>query len=271
MSNPRTRRQRDYGPLQDKTLVTVLRHLFVNEFGYENKVLFAEAMIERILTTIEAFVQPRSLVKPGQVLWMAVVHDGRKHAYKAMKEIPLVPVLLDLVTQDDLQALAHGQTFLSLRRRRHARLLTQALEQGGVLAQTDLAALTLTSERQVGGDIAQVQQREERRLPYRGAVQDIGPTLSHKLQVARLLEVGYLEPEICRRLSPAHDLRSVERYAQTYKNVLKLLEHGFAPNEIRSILSLSQRLLNEYIQIVREHHPHIANRACAAIDVEVTQ
>jgi hypothetical protein len=260
MSSRRTRRERDYGPLQDKTLTTVLRHLFVTEFGYENKVLFAEAMIERILTTIQAFVQPRSLVKPGQVLWMAVAHDGRKHAYQAMKEMPLVPVLLDLVTQDDLQALAQGETFSRLRRRRHARLLDQALEQGGVLAQTDLAALTLTSERQVGDDIVQVQQTEGRRLPYRGAVQDIGPTLSHKLQVARLLETGYLEPEICRRLSPAHDLRSVERYAQTYKNVLKLLEHGFAPAEICSILSLGHRLLNEYIQLVKEHHPEIASR-----------
>ena len=51
-------------------------------------------------------------------------------------------------------------------------------------------------------------------------VQDIGPTLSHKVEVARLLEAGYLEPEICRKLSPIHCLRSVENYAQTYKIVI---------------------------------------------------
>jgi hypothetical protein len=260
MMRRRTRRERDYGPLRDKTLTHVLRQLFISEFGYDNKVLFAEAMIERILTTVEAFIRPRSQLKPGQVLWMAVAHDGRKHAYEAMKDIPLVPVILDLVTDEDLQALAQGETFLNLRRRRHARLLDQALAQGGVLAQTDLAALTLTSECRVGSDIVQVQQAEGRPLPYRGSVQDLGPTRSHKAQVARLLEAGYLEPEICQRLSPAHSLRSVEHYAQLYKNMLKLLEQGLAPGEISAILSLNRTLLNQYIQIVKEHHPEVLKR-----------
>jgi hypothetical protein len=260
MIRRRTRRERDYGPLRDKTLTNVLRQLFISEFGYDNKVLFAEAMIERILATVEAFIQPRSQLKSGQVVWMAVAHDGRKHAYKAMKDIPLVPVILDLVTDEDLQALAQGEAFSNLRRRRHARLLDQALAQGGVLAQTDLAALTLTTAQQVGDDIAQVQRMQGRSLPYRGTIQDLGPTLSHKVQVARLLEAGYLEPEICRRLSPTHSLRSVEHYAQLYKNTLKLLEQGFAPAEISSILSLNRSLLNEYIQIVKEHHPEVLNQ-----------
>jgi hypothetical protein len=257
MKQRRTHRERNFGPLQDKTLANILCHLFVTEFGYQNKVLFAEAMIHRILETIDAFVKPRSALKPGQALWMAVIHDGRKHTLKSMKETPQVPVILDLVTDNDLQALANGASFPDIRRRRHARLLDQALAQGGVLAQTDLAALTLTSEEVVRRDIIQVQQAEERRLPHRGSVQDIGPTLSHKVEVARLLEAGYLEPEICRMLHPVHNLRSVERYAQYYKNVLKLLDHGFAPSEISSILSLSMRLVNDYIQIVKEHHPAI--------------
>lgn len=260
MKRRRTRRERDYGPLRDKTLTNVLRQMFISEFGYDNKVLFAEAMIERILATIEAFIQPRSQLKPGQVLWMAVAHDGRKHAYQPMKDSPLVPVVLDLVTDEDLQALAQGEKWLTLRRRRHARLLDQALAQGGVLAQTDLAALTLISSCVVGQDIAAVQQAEGRTLPYRGTVQDLGPTLSHKVQVARLLEAGYLEPEICRRLSPTHSLHSVEHYAQLYKNMLKLLEQGLAPAEISSILSLNPSLLNEYLSIVKEHHPEVLRR-----------
>jgi hypothetical protein len=259
MKQRRTHRERNFGPLQDKTLANILRHLFITEFGYENKVLFAEAMIQRILEAMDAFVKPRSLLKPGQMLWMAVIRDGHKHTLKSMKETPQVPVILDMVTDDDLEALTNGDSFRDVRRGRHARLLDQAMAQGGVLAQTDLAALTLTSEEVVRRDIVQVQQAEDRRLPHRGSVQDIGPTLSHKVEVARLLEAGYLEPEICRKLHPVHDLRSVQRYAQKYKNVLKLLDHGFAPGEISSILSLSTRLVNDYIQIVKEHHPEIVS------------
>jgi hypothetical protein len=61
-------------------------------------------------------------------------------------------------------------------------------------------------------------------------------------------------------LSPVHNLRSVENYAQSYKNVLTLLERGFAPEEISGILSLSKRLVDQYAQIVEEHHPDIVRR-----------
>lgn len=257
MRDKRTHRQRSFSPLLDKTLANVLCHLFVTEFGYENRVLFAEAMIKRILETIDTFVKPASLLKPGQLLWMAVINDGRKHTFKSLKETPQVPLVLDLVTDDDLQALTDGEDYKVVRRRRHTRLLDQALAQTGVLAYTDLSAVTLTAESQVGDDVARVQQAEDRLLPHRGSVQDVGPTISHKVEVVRLLEAGYLEPEICRKLSPVHNLRSVERYAQTYKNVIKLLERGFAPTEISGILSISRRLVGTYIEIVNEHHPKI--------------
>jgi len=257
MRTGRTHRHRTFSPLQDKTVANVLRQLFVTEFGYENKVLFAEAMIERILQTLDAFMKPASLLRPGQLLWTAVVHDGRKHAFKPMKDIPQEPVILDLVTNDDLRDLADGEAFPVVRRRRHTRILKQAFAQGGVLAQTDLAAISLIHESHVGKDIAHVQKDEHCLLPYRGSVQDVGPTLTHKVEVARLLEAGYLEPEIARMLSPVHNLRSVEHYAQIYKNVLKLLEGGFAPSEISGILSISERMVDAYLDIVKEHHPEI--------------
>lgn len=257
MRQLRPKNERTFAPLQEKTLTSVLRHLFITEFGYGQKVVFAEVMIQRIFETLEPYLLPLPLLRPGQVLWMAVRRDRRKHTFESMKDTPKVPVVLDLVADEDLQALAKGEALIHIRRRRHARLLDQALAQGGVLAQSDLVALGLASGSQVARDIQHVQKAEERQLPYRGTVQDIGPTMSHKADVARLLEAGYLEPEIGRKLSPVHNLRSVERYAQAYKNVLKLLDKDLAPAEIASILSISPGLLQRYLAIVQEHHPEI--------------
>lgn len=256
----RPNRQETFSPLRDKTLANVLCHLFVSEFGYEKKVLFAQAMIERILETLDAFLKPASLLQPGQLLWMAVANDGRKHAQQPMKEIPQVPAILDLVTDEELQALASGKDYRVVRRQRHARLLDQAFAQGGVLAQSDLAAISLLSLTQVCHDLARVQKAEQRILPYRGSVQDVGGTLTHKVEVIRLLEAGYLEPEICRMLSIPHALSSVENYVQTYKNVMKLLERGFSPGEVSGILSVDERLVKAYIAIIREHHPEVLAR-----------
>jgi hypothetical protein len=260
MRRRRTGRQETFSPLRDKTLDNVLRHLFVTEFGYERKVVFAEVMIERIIEMIETFVKPAALLKPGQLLWMAVANDGRKHTYTRMRDTPQVPVVLDLVADEDLAALADSEQFQAVRRRRHTRLLDQALAQGGVLAQGDLAAISLVAQQVISSDIAYVQEAEKRQLPYRGSVQDIGATISHRAEVARLLEAGYLEPEICRMLSPVHDLHSIENYAQTYKNVVKLLEGGFSPSEISGILSIGLRLVHTYIDIVRQYHPETVER-----------
>jgi len=258
MSHP-TFRQQVYAPLRDKTLQNVLRHLFVSEFGYADKVIFAEAMIERILSTLEQCLPPTDWLKPGQMLWLAVAHDGHKHANRRMRDLPLVPVILDLVTDDELQALAQGQPYLQARRARVIRLLRQALDQGGVLAETDLSALLLSSLSCISEDIRHLQQQGQT-LPYRGTVQDVGSTLTHKVEIIRLYEQGYLEPDICHRLSPTHSLEAVTRYIQAYKNVTKLLDRGFSAPEIGGILRLSVRLVHAYAAIVRQHHPDVLAR-----------
>lgn len=254
--------------MRDKTLKNVLRHQFVTEFGYENKVIFAEAMIARILQTVESFTRPAAWLRPGQMLWMAVPDDGRKHTKKRMRDIPQVPVILDLVTDAELQALANGQEFALVRRQRQVRLLEQTQAQGGVLSQNDLAAITLGHRKQVGRDIAAYQKSTGQILPYRGSVQDIGATTTHKVEVIRLLEAGFLEPEICERLSIPHDLTAVENYVQTYKNLLKLLERGFAPDQAASILSISRRLVDSYLEIIQEHHPYLLGD-CSLTDQKV--
>lgn len=253
-------RRRVYGPLRDKKLENVLTQLFTREFGYEDKIVFAEVMVDRILSEIEHFVRPHTLVKPGQLLWMAVACDGSKHARKTMREIPQVPVLIDLVSDDDLESLANGDSFQDVRERRVARLFNQAFAQGGALAQSDVAAILLGSCHQVRNIIEKTREKTKRILPYRGSVHDMGGTITHKVEVIRLYEQGYVETEICRLLTPVHSLSSVEKYIQSYKNILKLLGRGFAIPEISGILSMSQRLVGAYVDIVREHHPDVINQ-----------
>lgn len=249
-------REHVYTPLRDKTLRNVLCHLFVTQFGYGDKTIFAEAIVDRVLGTLEQYLCPLQELKPGQVLWLAVAHDGHKHAHQAMRDVPLVPVVLDLVTDDELQALAQGQPYLQTRHQRVMRLLQQAFAQGGLLAEADLSALLLSSLSCISADIRQLQQAGQH-LPYRGTIQDLGPTLTHKAQTIRLYEQGHLETDICRLLSPTHSLEAVTRYIETYKRVTQLLERGFSAAEIGGILRLSTRLICLYATIIHQYHPDV--------------
>jgi hypothetical protein len=260
MSRARSDRAETFGPLQDKTLHAVLRQQFMTEFGYGSGPAVADMIVEEVLQTLASYIRPPRALRPGQLLWMAVAHDGAKHARGPMREIPLVPVVLDWVTEAELAALSTGMPFEEAREERMARLLTQALAQGGVLAQSDLAALSLLSRKQVSRAIHKYQVEHATLLPYRGTVQDVGGTLTHKVEVIRLFEAGYLEPEICKRLKMEHDLSAVENYVQTYKHVLKLLERQFTLEEISGILRIGMPLVRAYIDIVQEHHPEILAR-----------
>lgn len=260
MKKRRSDREETFAPMRDKTLKNVLRHQFMTEFGYENKVIFAEAMIERILQTVANFTAQAARLKPGQMLWMAVPNDGRKHTKKRMRDTPQVSVVLDLVTDEELAALEQGQPYADVRQQRQVRLLQQALEQGGVLAQSDLAAITLRHRRGASKDIAAYQKKNDCILPYRGSVQDVGSTMTHKVEVIRLFEAGYLEPEISQKLSVPHDLTSIQNYVQTYKNVLKLLENDIPIVEVVGILDISRRLLDSYVEIIAEQHPDVLSK-----------
>jgi hypothetical protein len=253
----RSNRYRNYHPLLDKTIPNVLLNLFAEEFGYGDKKVFAEVMIERILESLMKVIKPAELVQPGQMVWLAIPVDGKKHANQPMKDLPKVPVVLDLITWEDIKRFEARVSFVEIRREREVRLVRQARAQGGALAQTDVSLMTLVDCATVSKDLQRYQREHQCLLPYRGVEHDMGPTCTHKVEVIRLWEQGYLEPEIRRKLKMEHSLRAIERYVQPYKNVIKLLEKDFTPLEICCILNIPARLLEQYIEILRHHHPDV--------------
>ena len=52
-------------------------------------------------------------------------------------------------------------------------------------------------------------------------------------------------------------LNAAARYVQPCKNVIKLLERNFTLVEIRCIMSIPAHLLEQCIEIIREHHSDI--------------
>lgn len=256
----RSTRYRDYHPLLAKTVPNALVNLFIEQFGYGDKIVLAQAMIERILETLIEILQPAELVKPGQLVWLAVPADGPKYAHRPMAELPKKRVTLDLITLEDIRLFEQGVSVPEIRRNREARLIRQTREQGAALAQSDVSLMTMVACGTVSTDLKRYQEENHCVLPYRGVEHDMGSTCTHKVEVIRLLEQGYVETDIRRKLKIKHSLSSIERYVQPYKNAIKLLERNFTPVEICCILSMPARLLEQYIEIIREHHPNIIEK-----------
>lgn len=241
-----------YGPLSQKTLHNVLKRELLEQFGFENMGLIADALIKRFLEIINEFSPESIHLLPGQVLWLAVARKEKCGYGKPMLRTKLVPVVLTLLSYEDLQAMAEDRkTLKDLRPKRVARILREAKEQGGVLALSDVGVLLGITGQAVHKAIEEYNKEHPGEvLPYRGTIHDMGPTNSHKIQAIELNLKGLLTQEIARRIG--HDPSNVDAYTNDFERVYELYTKGESLSRICFYTKLSPSLVSEYIKIVKE-------------------
>jgi len=101
-----------------------------------------------------------------------------------VSEMKSVPVHLTFHDRTDMAVLSDERT-AGLRRHRILRMTHEALEQGGLLTQEDLAVLLCSSRRTIRRDIKDLKNQGIDVLT-RGTLQDIGPGITHTSKVVKL-------------------------------------------------------------------------------------
>jgi hypothetical protein len=92
-------------------------------------------------------------------------------------------------------------------------------------------------------------------LPLKGYRMDQGSRPTHKREIARLYEQGMEPPDVARETR--HSLKSVERYLKDYERVKLLLKRGMGSQEISMMIGRRERVVVEYVELAREHHPEL--------------
>ncbi len=138
----------------------------------------------------------------------------------------------------------------ALRQAKVLRLAGEALEQEALLTQEDLARLLCTSVSTVKRDIEALR-ADGFRVPTRGALQDIGPGVSHKARIVRLYLESFSFAELERR--SRHSTRAIERYLKHFTQVARLERAGHPPEEIRLVTGLSTRVIEAYLELLDTH------------------
>lgn len=242
-----------YGPLAQKTLHNVLKRELMDQFGFENMGLIADGLIRRFLELLDGYSPDRIRLLPGQMLWLAVARNEKTGYGKSMLRSKLVPVVLTVLSSEDLEAMANDRKSLrELRPRVVARILKEAEAQGGVLALSDVGAILGVSLSTVSEAVrAYCKEHPDEVLPYRGTLHDLGPTKTHKLQAIELKFMGCLTREIARQIH--HDPSSVDAYQRDFERVYQLYRDGKDSNQISFLTKLSRQLVEEYIGLIDEY------------------
>ena len=125
-------------------------------------------------------------------------------------------------------------------------MLSEALEQGGAATQEDLAQVLHVSVRTIKRDFAQLRRRGVS-LPTQGYVRGIGRGQTHKAQIISRWLRGETYDQVASHTH--HSLASVQRYINTFVQVIRLHRRGFATNEIALLAQVSPYLVREYLAV----------------------
>ena len=220
-------------------------------------------------------------IKPGQMKILGI--STSEPPGKPLKECRLTEavITLDGGIEDQLTRLTGGKNgTAALRRKRLLRIATEALEQKVLLTREDIAYRILNcGMRTVTRDIKYFQKLGIH-IPLRGQQKDIGPTLTHKVQIVNWYIKRMQPSEITKRTY--HSLEAVERYILNFAKVSYLsfqYREKLSPSEIAFLVGISERLVREYqnlystydnryyrqrlkeiVSLAKEHSPHLKDK-----------
>jgi hypothetical protein len=239
----------NYASCQRKTFHSALAHFLQTEFPATFGPAVTQLFADRVDALYEQFHPPRSRLTFGQVVWVAVAASHRPAGEKRIEKLPLVPIVLDLVTLQDIDDTMTPNQRLPVRANKIVRLFRQAFEQGGVLSQADVSLLLHVSRNVVGQTLAEHQNKTGEVLPSRGSIHDLGPTVTHK---AIICYKRFVEKKETSQVAQEtfHSPREVEYYVQCLRRVLLCKQMGLSPEDTALATRHSLPLVKEYLKLI---------------------
>ena len=207
--------------------------------------MFANDLLEVVS---KSFRDPWKL-EVGQILWYGAKASEKPNYGKNSKKTPLTPVVLTLISKDDLEMKKAGYSDKEIMETKIARIFKEAYEQGALLTHSDIAYLLHVSTGTISKQTKAYMERTGEILPTRGIVHDIGRAMTHKGIILNLYKKGYQTPDIARMTN--HTQEACDRYIKAYKKVEKLSK-TMKNEEIAQILGMGKSLVEEYIRILNK-------------------
>ena len=235
--------------LEQKTLDARFLRIVVDGLGCS--AFEGEAVLSAVKEVYFPFLDSASpLAPPGKVTLVAVCADepGGKPVSECEKRT--VCLTVHRGAEDDLLLQRDGPQ--AFRRARIPGLCQEALSQGALLTREDLAAhVFFVSTRTISRDLAALREQESTPpLPLRSMVHDIGPVLTHRVQIVLLALEGKTTREICQ--STHHSPSAVSNYVATFTRCVQLARRGMELGQIAFLLRRSRSLVSSYLELLGE-------------------
>jgi DNA-binding CsgD family transcriptional regulator len=131
-------------------------------------------------------------------------------------------------------------------------LCQEALSQGVLLTREDLAyRIFFAGTRTISRDLSVLRRKSSQLpVPLRSTVQDMGPVLTHRVEIIRLALAGKTMTEVCRTMR--HSPAAVANYLSTFTRVAQLAERQMQASQIAFLLGRGRSLIERYLELLTQ-------------------
>lgn len=226
----------------------------VNFFASEFPKLFGPIMRERLadelIALFEALAPETKRIRPGQMLWNALDKNTRGDSPNRR----YVPVVLSIITAEDVDQLIRGAPMSTISKHAIARIIREAYDQGGILSSRDIGLLTLRAPTTISRLRKTYEQDTGYTLPHTGALHDMGSSISHKTMIVRKVVAEKKDPaDVARECR--HSQRAVDCYLKDYQRVKTAYEHKPDLHYIHMVTGIAKHVVKEYLNIINDENP----------------
>ena len=235
-------------PMKAKSLRSQLSRTIRQHFPRIGGTRITDLCADLIIDVVERHLRPRDSLHHGQLLWLGFDIDDPPARHKTSENVRLVPVVLDLWTDQDLEAhldrLPASQRLLA----RCIRMHEQSYAQGALLSNVDLAGMLGVSESRISKLLAAHERDHKVVIPRRATLHDVGSGVTHKRIICWKRYVEGKSPDVIAR-ETHHSLTAVDRYLGMFDRVRCCNQQQLPSHEIARVLGCTERLVLEYLDI----------------------
>jgi hypothetical protein len=245
---PKTSSVKHYSSAHDRFLKPAIVNFFEREFCGMFGPVVRENIADALIVLFNSICPESSRLKPGQIIWNAL--DKRTRADSPKRRYQ--PIILSLVTDDDVSMFERGSPVSTIRKNIIARMIGEAYQQGAVLSTRDLSLLLVSSSPYLSSLRIEYEKEHKTILPHTGVIHDMGTTLTHKRIIIYKHIVEKKDPSIVAR-ETNHSQPAVDKYLKDFNRVKTLVNDNKDIEFIHHTTNMSRPVIKQYLQIINNY------------------
>jgi len=238
-----------FGSAKERFLKPIIMTFFRNEFPKFFGPIIRAKLADELIKLFEKNYPDINKLKPGQLLWNALDKNTRGDSPKRK----FVPVILSIVTEEDIEKLSKGTKPSIIAKNTIARIINEAFQQGGILSTRDIALITLRNSSGLSKLRLSYEKEYEIILPHTGVLHDMGTTVSHKATIINKVIIQKKDPSTAAK-ETNHSQRAVDHYLKDYNRVKTVYEQNHDISFIHQVTGIAKHVVIKYIDILKNEN-----------------